>query len=126
MQVDLEPSRPEPSPKAVQGYLVYTPCRDEQEARRIGRALVERRLAACANVVPAIVSYYWWQGQLQEDQEALLLLKTTPQALPELMEAVRRLHSYTVPAILAIPLERVNEAYLAWMGQEVRVEGGTP
>ena len=111
---------------STQGYLVYSTCRDEAEARHIGRTVVERRLAACANIVPTIVSYYWWEGQLQEDGEALLLLKTTAQAVPALMQAIRELHSYTVPAISAIPLDAVNPAYLRWLQAEVRPGGGEP
>ena len=107
------------------GYLVYTTCRDEAEARRIGRAMVERRLAACANIVPAIVSYYWWEGSLQEDGEALLLLKTTQQAVPSLLDAIRQMHSYTVAAISAIPLDAVNPPYLRWLHDEVRPQGVT-
>ena len=107
-----------------QGYLVYSTCRDEAEARYIGRTVVERRLAACANIVPAIASYYWWEGRLQEDAEALLLLKTTADAVPALMQAIRELHSYTVPAISAIPLDAMNPAYLHWMRAEVRPDGG--
>lgn len=107
---------------AAEGYLVYTTVPTYEEALRIGRAVVERRLAACANIVPAIRSFYWWEGRLQEDGEALVLLKTTAQAVPPLMEAIRGLHSYTVPAISAIPLETVNPAYLRWMRDEVRVE----
>ena len=107
-----------------QAYLVYITAKDEQEAQRIGRALVERRLAACVNVVPAIKSYYWWQGRLVEDSEALLLVKTLDGALDALERTVRELHSYTVPAISAIPVERVHEPYLRWMHEEIRVDAG--
>ncbi|MEW6047768.1 MAG: divalent-cation tolerance protein CutA [Bacillota bacterium] len=100
-------------------YLVYITARDEQEARRIGRALVERRLAACANVVPRIASCYWWQGELVEDSEALLLVKTLEPALPALEQTVKSLHSYTVPAISAVPVERVHDPYLRWMREEM-------
>ena len=99
----------------AKAYLVYITTRDQQEAQRIGRELVERRLAACVNVVPAIRSYYWWQGRLVEDSEALLLVKTLEGSLDALERAVRELHSYTVPAISAIPVERLHEPYLRWM-----------
>lgn len=114
------PSAGDPGAGPVPGCLVYVTAASEEEARRIGRAVVERRLAACANVVPAIRSYYWWEGRLVEDQESLLLLKTTPSAVSALMEAVRRLHSYQVPAISVVPLSALNPAYLAWMQQEVQ------
>ncbi len=106
------------------GCLVYITAATEEEARRIGRAMVERRLAACANVVPAIGSYYWWEGRLVEDGEALLLLKTLPEAVGAVMQAVRELHSYRVPAISVVPLSDLNPAYLAWMREEIRLPAG--
>ncbi|HEY8486291.1 MAG TPA: divalent-cation tolerance protein CutA [Limnochordales bacterium] len=124
MRADIERQRPAQPQPAAQGYLVYSTCRDEEEARRIGRTVVERRLAACANILGGVTSYYWWQGRLQEDSEALLLLKTTAQAVEPLMQAIRELHSYTVPAISAVPLHALNPAYLQWMQEEVRVAGG--
>lgn len=105
------------------GVIVYVTTGSEEEARRIGRQVVEERLAGCANVVPRIASYYWWEGRLVEDTEALLLLKTVAAAVPRLMERVRALHSYTVPAISAVPIARGNPAYMAWLAAEVRPGG---
>ena len=113
-----------PGPLSGPGCLVYITTASEDEARRIGRAMVERRLAACANVVPAIGSYYWWEGRLVEEGEALLLLKTLPEAVGAVMQAVRELHSYQVPAISVVPLSDLNPAYLAWMREEIRLPAG--
>lgn len=99
--------------------IVYITCRDAEEARALGRLLVERRLAACANVVPSIESCYWWEGRLVEDREALLLLKTTTARLPEVTAAVGEAHSYDVPAVLAIHASAGNEAYVRWVEGEV-------
>ena len=104
--------------------LVYITTADEAEALRIGRALVERRLAACANVVPAIRSIYWWEGRLVEDGEALLFLKTRAGVLDRLIAAVRELHSYSVPCITAFPVVGGNPDYLAWVSAEVPEDGG--
>lgn len=107
----------------AEAYLVYITARDVQEAERIARALVERGLAACVNVLPAVRSWYRWQGRLVEDSEALLLVKAPGRTLEALERAVKELHSYEVPAISAIPVERVHEPYLRWM-QEVTRGGG--
>ncbi|MFO7310724.1 MAG: divalent-cation tolerance protein CutA [Bacillota bacterium] len=98
--------------------LVYITTPNEEEALRIGRAVVERRLAACANVVPAIRSLYWWEGRLVEDGEALLFLKTRAAVLQELIQAVRELHSYSVPCITAFPIVGGNPDYLKWVTEE--------
>lgn len=102
--------------------LVYITARDEAEAGALGRLLVERRLAACANVIPRIASWYWWQGELVEDREAALLAKTSERLLPALAEAVRAAHSYRVPAILAFPVEHLNPDYRDWLLGELRPE----
>ncbi|NLG68082.1 MAG: divalent-cation tolerance protein CutA [Firmicutes bacterium] len=96
-------------------YLVYITTADEEQARRIGRALVERKLAACVNIVPSIRSIYWWQGQMVDEGEALLLVKTLEGALDGIEQTVQELHSYTVPAISAVPVERLHGPYLRWM-----------
>ncbi|MDI3281195.1 MAG: divalent-cation tolerance protein CutA [Bacillota bacterium] len=100
---------------AEEVYLVYITAANAEEASTLGRALVEKRLAACVNVIPALRSFYWWEGKLVEDEEALLLAKTFSSRLPQLMEAVRSLHSYSVPAISALPVAHLNPAYRQWM-----------
>lgn len=112
-----------PEQTTPEGVIVYITTATEEEARSIGRRLVEERLAACANVLPRIFSAYWWEGRVVEEPEALLLVKTTRQAVRPLMERVRALHRYTVPAISAIPIAQGNPAYMEWMAAEVRAEG---
>jgi periplasmic divalent cation tolerance protein len=103
--------------RAVDVVLVNAP---QEKAREIARALVERRLAACVNVVPAITSIYRWQGAIEEANEATLLIKTRRELLPELTEAVRGLHPYELPEIIAFPVaeDRGNAAYLDWVYAE--------
>lgn len=104
----------------MEGYfIVYITAKDVEEARALGRMLVQRRLAACANVIPLIDSYYWWKGSLVEDREAIVLAKTAGRLVEPLMAAVREAHSYEVPAMLAIPAERVDPAYLSWLAAEL-------
>ncbi|WP_456409603.1 divalent-cation tolerance protein CutA [Oceanithermus sp.] len=93
---------------------------DEEAARRIARALVEEGLAACVNLIPGLTSIYTWQGKMHEDAEWLLLAKTTAEAYPRLEARVSELHPYEVPEVLALPVERGLDRYLAWVQQNVK------
>ncbi|MEO5338033.1 MAG: divalent-cation tolerance protein CutA [Magnetospirillum sp. WYHS-4] len=98
--------------------LVYITAPGRDEAARIGRAVVEARLAACANVIPGMTSFYWWQGALQEDQEAVLILKTRPDLVDALTAKVKELHGYQVPCVVALPIEKGNPDFLDWINEE--------
>lgn len=104
--------------RASRHVLVYVTASGEPEARRIARTLVEERLVACANVIPAVRSYYWWQGELQEDSEAAFVAKTTADRVDAVVRRVKELHSYTVPAVLALPILAGNPEYLDWVDRE--------
>ncbi len=86
-----------------------------EEGRRIARALVKRRLAACVNLVPNLTSVYRWQGAVEEAEEILLVIKTTEAQLAALEAAVRELHSYEVPEFLALRVEAASQPYLDWL-----------
>jgi periplasmic divalent cation tolerance protein len=98
--------------------LVTAPGVDD--AARIARTLVEERLAACGNVVPGLRSIYRWQGAVQEDAEALLVLKTTRDRFEALRARVVALHPYEVPEVIALPVEAGSATYLAWIVAETR------
>ena len=98
--------------------VVYVTAADAAEADRIGRAVVVERLAACANVLPAMRSIYWWEGAVTEGNEAVLILKTTAARLAALMARVKALHSYDCPCIEAWPVADGNPDYLAWVARE--------
>ena len=95
--------------------LVYLPCPDEVCARELGRKLVERGLAACANVIPKMTSIYRWEGKLQEDREALLLLKSVEGNLKALQEAVVQHHPYRLPGLVTYPAAGGLPEYLDWV-----------
>ena len=99
--------------------LVLSTVAQAEDAERIARALVERRVAACVNVVPGLTSFYRWKGALQRDDERLLLIKTRRDGYAALEQALRSLHPYEVPEIVALPLEAGSAAYLAWIDQNV-------
>jgi periplasmic divalent cation tolerance protein len=90
-----------------------------EDAERIARALVERRLAACVNVVPGVVSVYRWRGAVCRDEERLLVIKTRAERLEALREALVELHPYEVPELVALPVEAGHAPYLAWLDESV-------
>lgn len=98
--------------------LVYVTTSDEAEALRLGRHAVEQRLAACANVIPAMRSIYWWDGEVQTAQEAVLLLKTREGLLPSLTAALVELHSYVCPCVVALPISNGHGPFLDWIRAE--------
>lgn len=105
---------------------VYLTTRDRDEALRLGQALVEERLAACVNILPAMTSIYWWQGALETAHEAVLIAKTRADLLPALTARVKALHSYDTPCVLALPILEGNPDYLAWLGRETSPPGEAP
>lgn len=98
--------------------LVMITVGSEEEAVKIGRALLDERLIACANIVPKIRSLYRWKGKLCDDQEVLMIVKTVHAHFPKIQEMVKRLHSYDLPEIIAFGIEDGNEAYLKWIEGE--------
>ena len=95
--------------------FVYTTHPSVVEAERIGRELVERRLCACVNVLPGMVSLYWWQGAIERGEEAVMIVKTRAALAERVRATVRELHSYTTPAILVMPIESVDPDYREWL-----------
>ncbi|MGO9640430.1 MAG: divalent-cation tolerance protein CutA [Candidatus Acidiferrales bacterium] len=101
--------------------VVFVMCSSAAEARRIAHSVVGSRLAACANLLPGSVeSVYRWKGRVERAKERLLLVKTTRRKFPALRDAIRRLHSYDVPEIIALPIIAGLPAYLAWIEDSVR------
>lgn len=98
--------------------LVLCTCPDEAVAAGLARALVEERLAACVNRLPLTASTYRWQGQVLEDAEVLLMAKTTADRFDALATRIVELHPYSVPEVIALPVERGLPAYLSWLARE--------
>jgi periplasmic divalent cation tolerance protein len=105
--------------------FVYTTYPSIVEAERAGRALLERRLAACVNILPGMVSLYWWQGQIDRGDEVVMIIKTRASLAEPVRGAVKAMHSYTTPAILVIPIETVDPSYHAWIEAETAEQGAT-
>jgi periplasmic divalent cation tolerance protein len=99
--------------------LVLTAASSSGEARRIARALVERRLAACVNILPQIESVYRWKGKVEEAQEWLLIIKTTAAGFERVRDVIRELHSYELPECVCVSIEDGSPDYLKWIGEAV-------
>ncbi len=98
--------------------LVYTTWPRLMDAEQAGRALVEAKLCACVNILPAMVSIYAWQGAVERAEEVVMILKTRRERIEALMEAVRAAHPYDTPAILELPVGLVDPRYAAWIAAE--------
>ena len=94
--------------------LVYTTC----------PSVVEARLAACANILPGMISHYWWEGKVERGEEVAMILKTQASLAAQVTAAIREAHSYTTPAILVLPVEGGDADYLAWIAGETRGPAG--
>jgi periplasmic divalent cation tolerance protein len=101
-------------------YIVLTTAKDGAEAEHISERLIDERLAACVNVLPAVSSTYRWKGRVEHAGEVLLLIKTSNEKLDRLMVRVKELHSYEIPEILALPIERGSPEYLKWLEDSLR------
>ena len=100
--------------------LVFTTLPSADKAAELAKVLVEERLAACANLLPAIRSIYRWQGKLQDENEVLVLLKTRAEHLEWLKLRILELHPYEVPEVLAVPVEAGYQPYLDWLAGETK------
>lgn len=105
--------------------IALTTVGSADEGRRLGRLLVERRLAACVNLVPGLTSIYRWKGAVEEQSEILLLIKTTAESLPDLEAALRELHSYQLPEFLALNISAASRHYLDWVLESVGASSGS-
>lgn len=100
-------------------YLVVLVTAGEKDGEKIAKILLNKKLAACVNIVPQINSFFWWEGKIDNCQEVLLIIKTTKDMMESLMEAVKREHSYSLPEIIALPILAGNNDYLMWIKESV-------
>ncbi|HMK81103.1 MAG TPA: divalent-cation tolerance protein CutA [Xanthobacteraceae bacterium] len=98
--------------------FVYTTYPSLVEAERIGKAVLEKRLAACVNILPGMISHYWWQGAIERGEEVVMIIKTRAALAEAVRATVKAMHSYTVPAILVLPIEGGEPGYLDWLMRE--------
>ena len=99
---------------------VYVTASDTAEAEKLGRAVVEARLAACANILGPTTAIYWWEGQVESGQEVALVLKSRQELVPAITEKIVALHSYDCPCVVALPISGGNADFLHWLEDETR------
>lgn len=95
--------------------FVYITCKNKEEGMFIGRSLVEAKLAGCVNIIEHMTSIYEWEGKIEINEEVILIAKTNESLFEEIIFHVKKIHSYTVPCILSIPIQNGNEEYLKWL-----------
>ncbi len=100
--------------------LVYITTKNKAQATEIGQKLVQERIVACVNIIDGMQSIYWWEGKICEDNETILIAKTSDTLFNTLLTRVKELHSYTVPCIVAIPIEKGNPDYINWLKDEIQ------
>lgn len=104
--------------------FVYTTYPSIVEAEEAGRALVGQRLCGCVNILPGMVSFYWWQDAIERGEEVVMIVKTRAALAEPVATAIKQMHSYSVPAIIVIPLESVDQPYLEWLMKETEAAAG--
>ncbi|MCU0589503.1 MAG: divalent-cation tolerance protein CutA [Syntrophobacteraceae bacterium] len=105
--------------------VVFVTVGGEEEARGISRALVGEKLVACVGMLPGLRSIYWWKGEVRDDAEWLLIMKTRTALVPALQERIVSLHGYEVPEIIAFPVEQGLPAYLDWVAESTTDHGSS-
>jgi periplasmic divalent cation tolerance protein len=99
--------------------VILSTCGSADEAERLARMLIERRLAACVNVLPGVRSFYRWQGALESAGEYMLIIKSSRQLFAQLRAVLEQAHSYEVPEVIALPILEGSPAYLSWMSESL-------
>ena len=100
--------------------VVLITAGSEEEAQRLARAVVGEGVAACVNIIPRVRSVFRWEGQIADEQEHLLVVKTIEEAYERLERTIQTLHSYQVPEIIALPIHRGSSAYLTWIRDSIQ------
>lgn len=100
--------------------FIYVTCQDDVEAKTIAKTVISEKLAACANILPSMRAIYMWEGQLKDDLESVLWLKSTKSHVNKLTERIQALHSYSTPCIAAIPIDSMNADYKNWLTEQVQ------
>jgi periplasmic divalent cation tolerance protein len=104
----------------MKANFIYVTAGSMNEAQKIGNALVSNRLAACVNIIDNMHSMYWWEGEIQNDNEVILIAKTIESLVPEVIDKVKSMHSYDCPCIVSLPILDGNKAFLEWISQQTK------
>ncbi len=97
--------------------VIISTAGSEREGWKIGRKLVESRLAACVNVIPQVRSFFYWEGKVRGEQEVILVIKTMPKQLKKIINEINKIHSYDIPEIISLQIAGGEERYLKWVNK---------
>ena len=97
-------------------------CSSNREAKKVAGSLLDKRLVACANIIPGIGSRFWWKGKIERAREVLVMMKTKKENFTRIEDEVKKLHSYDVPEIIAIPIIMGSKQYLKWIMEETKTQ----
>jgi periplasmic divalent cation tolerance protein len=111
--------------EVMDARLIYMTAGSLEEAKMLGRTLVEDRLAACVNILPGMISMYWWEGGAQHDDEIVVIAKTRADLVDALTARVLDVHSYSCPCVVSLPIDGGNPAFLQWIVDETIEEAPT-
>ena len=103
----------------MQPTLIYITVPNREEAILLSRELVGKKLAACANIIDHVTSLYWWDGEIDQNNELIIIVKTLSSYVDQIVTLVKQLHSYDCPAILAVPVTGGNNDYIEWISKHV-------
>jgi len=106
----------------VDALLVISTAGSEKEARKVARILVEERLAACANIIPGVRSFFYWKGRLCQEKEALILIKTMNSKAKKIIDKIKEIHTYEVPEIIFFRVDKAEKNYLRWVEKMVKIK----
>lgn len=98
--------------------IIFLTCASQKEAQKIGRALLERKLVACTKMLP-VSSSFWWKGKREQAREVLVIFETLEKHWTEIEEVVRKLHSYELPVMFALPVKKTTNDVLEWLDEEI-------
>lgn len=99
--------------------VIYTVCSSSEEAKLIGKILVQEKLCACVNILPGMESIYFWEGKIVEDEEVVLLIKTRKGFFDKISQKIKSLHSYEVPCVFSLSVNNVTMDYVTWMNNVI-------
>ena len=99
--------------------VVLITAKDKDEAKKVARGLLQKKLIACANIIEGVTSLFWWEGKIDESGEVLLILKSQQSKFKEIVNETKKLHSYSVPEIISLPIVQGNIDYLNWIKQSI-------
>ena len=100
-------------------YTFFVTVPNLEEGKKIANLLIENKLAACVNIIPNLLSIYWWEGKIERDNELLLIIKTTEKNCDLIIQKIREVHSYSNPECVAFKIEKGSEKYLNWIDEVV-------